>query len=95
MNEPEKYSCDAAGGRLKPYMRIHTGGTVGASTGIAGYYHVASGMYDTVLAVTADKLTDSNTQTGLNTCADPIITRNFAVGAPAAAAVQAQRTWPT
>jgi len=91
VNEPEKYACDAAGGCLKPYMRIHTGGTVGASAGIAGYYHVACGVYDTVLAVTTDKLTDSNTQTGLNTCADPIIARNFAVGAPAAAAVQAQR----
>jgi len=90
-NEPEKYCADFAGAYLKPFFRIHTGGTVGASAGICGYYHVACGMFDTVLAVTADKLTDADVQCGLTNCADPITFRHFAVGAPSAGAIQAQR----
>jgi acetyl-CoA C-acetyltransferase len=90
-NEPEKYCADFAGAYMKPFFRIHTGGTVGASAGIGGYYHVASGMFDTVLAVTADKLTDADVQCGLTNCADPITSRKIAVGAPSAGAIQAQR----
>lgn len=90
VNHPEKWSLEASGGFLKPQIRIHTGGTVGASTGIAGYYHVASGLYDIVLATTGDKLSESPVQLGLSTVYDPIMGRQFACGAPSAAALQAR-----
>lgn len=47
----------AAGG--KPMQRVATGGTVGGSTAHLGYYEVASGMYDVVLAVSWEKHSDS------------------------------------
>jgi len=52
INCPDKWDVDACGGALnKPYMKVTTGGTTGISTALAGYYHVASGLYDTCLAV--------------------------------------------
>ncbi len=81
MNFPEKWCVDAAGGYMKPYMRIHTGGTVGLSTAVAAYYHVASGIYKTVLAVSGDKLTDGSVQAALSTVSYPLYHRKFAAGA--------------
>jgi acetyl-CoA C-acetyltransferase len=81
VNYPEKWCVDAAGGYLKPYMRIHTGGTVGISTAVAGYYHVASGLFDVVLAVSGDKLTDGSVQAGLATVSYPLYSRRFSAGA--------------
>lgn len=91
VNHPEKWCGEASGGFLKPQFRIHTGGTVGSSTGIAGYYHVASGLFDLVLAVTGDKLSESPVQLGLSTVYDPIFGRDFACGAPSAVAIQSRR----
>ena len=58
VNFPEDLIAPALGLCPGPVMRIHTGGTVGAATGIAGFYHVASGMFDCVLAVAYQKLSD-------------------------------------
>lgn len=91
VNHPEQWCADASGAFLKPQMRIHTGGTVGASTGIAAFYYIASGMFDTVLAVTGDKLSESPVQLGLSTVYDPILGRQFACGAPSAVALQARQ----
>jgi len=91
VNNPEKWCLDASGGFMKPQFRIHTGGTVGASTGIGGYYHVASGMYDVVLAITGDKLSEGEVQYNLSTVYDPIFGRDMAAGAPSAVAIQASR----
>ena len=90
VNHPEKWCLEESGGYLKPQIRIHTGGTVGASTGIAGYYHVASGLYDVVLAVTGDKLSEGPVQLALSTVYDPIMGRQFACGAPSAVALQSR-----
>ncbi|HEX8090020.1 MAG TPA: hypothetical protein VF762_14260 [Blastocatellia bacterium] len=91
VNHPEHWCTEAAGAFLKPQMRIHTGGTVGASAGIAAFYYIASGMFDTVLAVTGDKLSESPVQLGLSTVYDPILGRQFACGAPSAVALQARQ----
>jgi acetyl-CoA C-acetyltransferase len=91
VNHPEQWCADASGAFLKPQIRIHTGGTVGASTGIAAFYYVAAGMFDTVLAVTGDKLSESPVQLGLSTVYDPILGRQFACGAPSAVALQARQ----
>lgn len=91
VNHPEQWCADASGAMLKPQMRIHTGGTVGASTGIAAFYYIASGMFDTVLAVTGDKLSESPVQLGLSTVYDPVLGRQFACGAPSAVALQARQ----
>jgi acetyl-CoA C-acetyltransferase len=89
INYPEMLLGPACAGYMKPVMRVYTGGTVGASAGIAAYYHVASGLHDVVLAVAFEKLSDGEAQYGLSVTYDPLWGRDFAAGAPALAALQA------
>ncbi len=91
INNPENWISPALGARGKPVMRIHTGGTVGASSTIAGFYHATSGLFDTVLAVAYEKLSDGVAQYGLSACYDPLWDRDFACGAPGLAGLQARQ----
>ncbi|HMV76848.1 MAG TPA: hypothetical protein PK453_07770 [Leptospiraceae bacterium] len=88
LSEPEMWATDFTFGALKPHYRIQTGGTVGASTTIAGWYLVASGMFDNVLVVSGDKLSESSVQKGLSMVYSPTMGRDFAAGAPSAVASQ-------
>ncbi len=86
--EPEHWAADFTCGVMKPHYRIQTGGTVGASTGIAGWYLAASGMFDTVLVVSGNKLGESSVQKCLSMVYSPTMGRDFAAGAPSAVANQ-------
>ncbi len=46
----------AAGGFNKPFLRNTTGGATGVMSPIVGYWHVASGKFDTVLVVCEEKM---------------------------------------
>jgi len=92
VTDADKWAIDAVGGRGKPYMRIHTGGATGGSAVQAGYYHVASGLYDTVLVVGADKVSETpDAQFILNLIWDPFFERDFALNTVTMAALQAMR----
>lgn len=71
VNQPELWTGPMMGLADKPMMRIATGGTTGATTAAAAYYHVASGLCKTVLAVTFEKQSDGLTQIGLVAIAIP------------------------
>lgn len=71
INMPEQFVLPAIGLSDKPVMRIATGGTTGATAAAAAYYHVASGLCDTVLAVGFEKHSDGHTQMGLVAIALP------------------------
>ena len=91
VNHPEKWATDTLHGGTKiPVIRTHTGGTVGASTGIFAFYLAASGMYGTVIAVSGDKLTETSVQEGLGYVFAPL-ERGLSAGAPSAVALQARR----
>ncbi|MBN2168266.1 MAG: propanoyl-CoA acyltransferase, partial [Actinobacteria bacterium] len=87
VNQPEQWLVEALGGQYKPMMRLHTGGTVGATTGICACFHIASGLYEKVMAISYEKLSDGIAQYGLSLCYDPLWGRDFAAGAPALAAL--------
>lgn len=93
LNCPEKWNVDAcasAGFLNKPMMKISTGGTTGGSTALAGYYHVASGLFDVVLAVASQRVGETvDAQQVLNTCLEPAYERAFGFGAIMIAAMQA------
>ncbi len=95
VNAPEKWNvdaCAAAGMLGKPYLKISTGGTTGGSTALAAYYHVASGLYDVVMAVASQRVGESmEAQLVLNTAVDPVYERGFGAGAITVAAIQATR----
>ena len=57
---PELSLCDALGAVGKPIHRVHTAGSVGASTAISAATLVESGLYDTVLTVGYEKQSDGN-----------------------------------
>ncbi len=89
VNMPEKMQCGAAGGTHGPYMKISTGGTTGMTTGVAAYQHVASGLFDTCLAVCTQRVGEApDAQPILNTCVDPVMERHSGVGAITVGAVQ-------
>jgi acetyl-CoA C-acetyltransferase len=57
---PELSLADALGAIGKPMHRVHTAGSVGASTSITATTLVESGLYDTVLTVGYEKQSDGN-----------------------------------
>ncbi len=51
-----EYLADGAGAWRKPYMRSYVGGGTGVFAVIQGWYHVASGLFDTCLVVCEEKM---------------------------------------
>ena len=78
VNHAERWCTDVIGGRLKPVMRIQTGGATGLSAVQAGYHHIACGMYDRVLVVGADRVRESgDAQKIFNKIWDPFYERDL------------------
>jgi acetyl-CoA C-acetyltransferase len=75
------WSVDGSGAFMKPIMKVTTGGSTGGTLGSCGYYHVASGLFDVVMAIGWEKNSESDTQAAISTCADPILERDFFGGA--------------
>ena len=76
VNHAERWCVDYIGGRMKPVLRIQTGGATGLSAVAAGYQHVASGLYDRVLVVGADRVRESgDAQKIFNKIWDPFYER--------------------
>jgi acetyl-CoA C-acetyltransferase len=51
-----EYLSDGAGAWMKPYTRSYVGGGTGIFAGIHGWWHVASGLFDTCLVVAEEKM---------------------------------------
>ncbi len=78
INSMDKWCADAAAARNKPFIRVHTGGATGSSVANAAVYHVASGIFDTVLAVAMERVGETpDAQTILNRIYDPIVASDF------------------
>lgn len=78
---PEMWTVDGAGSVLKHGMKVTTGGTTGTSLALAGYYHVASGLFDTVMTIAWEKQSEGDTTAGLIFQADPLWERATMSGA--------------
>jgi acetyl-CoA C-acetyltransferase len=81
VHNPHLYWADAMGAKGKPLVRIATCGSTGISLAHAGFYHVASGLFDLVLVVGAEKMYEGNPQGTMATVADPFFQRPFLAGA--------------
>jgi acetyl-CoA C-acetyltransferase len=82
VNNPHLYWADAMGACGKPLIRAATCGSTGMSLAHAGFYHVASGLFDLVLVVGAEKMYEGDPQGTMATVADPFFQRPFLAGAP-------------
>jgi acetyl-CoA C-acetyltransferase len=80
VNQPEKWLVDAIGSHLKPNVRITSGGGTGLAGALAAYNQVSSGLYDRVLVLAYDKLSEGALQYQISTLYDPFWGREFAVG---------------
>lgn len=87
---PDNWAADAVGALNKPYMRIHTGGATGMSAAIAAIAHIASGMFDTVLVIAQQRVSETpDAQFILNLTFDPIFGRDMALNLIASSAMDA------
>lgn len=77
---PELWVGEGAFAVGKPCLKVATGGTSGTSTCIAAFHQVASGIFDSVLAVGYEKHSEGHTQTGM-ALTDPFWDRAVASGA--------------
>ena len=64
--QPEQYLAGAVGAHMKPYIRVHTAGSVGASTAITAATLVSSGLYERVLTVAWEKQSEGNAMWALS-----------------------------
>jgi len=64
--QPEQFLIGAVGGHLKPVLRIHTAGSVGATTALAAVTHVQSGLFDRVLTIAFEKQSEGNAMWALS-----------------------------
>jgi acetyl-CoA C-acetyltransferase len=51
---------------MKPLLRVHTAGSVGASTALTAVTHVASGLYERVLTIAFEKQSEGNAMWALS-----------------------------
>jgi acetyl-CoA C-acetyltransferase len=58
--QPEQFLAGAVGAHMKPLLRVHTAGSVGASTALTAVTHVASGLYERVLTIAFEKQSEGN-----------------------------------
>ncbi|MGC2333518.1 MAG: thiolase family protein [Candidatus Acidiferrales bacterium] len=92
VNDVDKWAVDSVWAAGKPFMRVHTGGATGGSALHAGYAHVASGMYRTVLVVGADRVTETpDAQLVLNLIWDLFYEHDFALNTVTMTALSTQR----
>lgn len=80
VNQPEKWLVDGLGGRMKPVVRITSGGGTGLAGALAAMNQVSSGFAERVLVVAYDKLSEGALQYQISTLYDPFWGREFAVG---------------
>jgi acetyl-CoA C-acetyltransferase len=89
INYVDTWSVEGSGAFMKPIFKITTGGTTGTSVAIAAYYQVASGIFNTVMAIGWEKNSESDTTGAIITCSDPVWDRFSYSGAIPSLAVEA------
>jgi len=72
---------DGAGAWRKPYSRVYVGGGTGVFTADSGWWHVASGLFDTCLVVAEEKMSSCfpHPQYAFTTIFDPIMDRPLGI----------------
>lgn len=81
INYVDTWSVDGCGAFMKPIMKVCTGGTTGTTVAMSAYYHVASGIFDKVLAIGWEKNSESDTTGAIVTAFEPIWDRPTFAGA--------------
>ena len=81
INYVDAWATDGLGSFMKPVFKVTTGGTTGNTVAACAYYHIASGLFETVMGVGWEKNSESDTQAAIATCANPVLERDAFAGA--------------
>jgi acetyl-CoA C-acetyltransferase len=81
VHQPDMWHTLGTGAFGKDCFRLTTGGTTGGTLVCAADNLVASGMYDTVMAIGFEKLQEGHTTGGITNMADPLWARKLQSGA--------------
>jgi len=91
IHNSDKVAIDASGGLLKPTMRNCTSGSTAISTPILGYTHVASGLYDLVMVICFEKMSENTSaQAVFNTVYDEVFVKPIGLNVPIQCALEAR-----
>lgn len=91
IHNSDKVAISASGGLMKPTMRNSTSGSTAVSTPILGYTHVASGMYDLVMVICYEKMSENfSAQAVFNTVYDEIFVRPIGLNVPIQCSLEAR-----
>ncbi|MEJ2717770.1 MAG: thiolase domain-containing protein [Deltaproteobacteria bacterium] len=91
IHNSDKVAIAASGGLLKPTMRNSTSGSTAVSTPILAYEHVASGLYDLVMVVCFEKMSENNSaQAVFNTVYDEAFVRPIGLNVPIQCGLEAR-----
>lgn len=81
IHQPDMWHAMGDGASMKSGFRVTTGGTTGMTLACVATNLVASGLYDTVMAVGFEKQEEGQTTTGITAMADPLWAREIQTGA--------------
>ncbi|WP_110206125.1 thiolase family protein [Nocardioides daejeonensis] len=91
ITDVDKWAIGAIGGAGKPFMRVQLGGATGVAAAQAGYFHAASGEFDNVLVIGADKVAETpDGQHVLSLMFDPFYERESGLNTITMAALHAE-----
>nr|HID59740.1 thiolase family protein [Desulfobacterales bacterium] len=82
INCPDRWDIDAGGGwHNKPFIKILTGGSTGHATASIAYQHVASRVFDVVMALGVQRVGENlDAQAVLNKAFNPLFLGDFTLG---------------
>jgi acetyl-CoA C-acetyltransferase len=89
INYTDMWSVGGSGAFMKPIFKVTTGGTTGTSIATSAFFHVASGLFDVVLAIAWEKNSESDTTGAIITATEPIWDRFSYAGALPSLATEA------
>lgn len=91
IHNSDKVAIDASGGLLKPTMRNSTSGSTAISTPILGYTHVASGLYNLVMVICFEKMSENvAAQAVFSTVYDEAFVRPIGLNVPIQCGLEAR-----
>jgi acetyl-CoA C-acetyltransferase len=91
IHNSDKVAIGASGGLFKPTMRNSTSGSTAVSTPILAYEHVASGLYDLVMVICYEKMSENKSaQAVFNTVYDEAFVRPIGLNVPIQCGLEAR-----
>jgi acetyl-CoA C-acetyltransferase len=91
IHNSDKIAIDASGGLLRPTMRNSTSGSTAISTPILGYTHVASGLYNLVMVICFEKMSENvSAQAVFSTVYDEAFVRPIGLNVPIQCGLEAR-----